>query len=251
MVDLRTSGRSGPFRSDEGVAQLRDDGGVSDVSTTHRSIVVEFRDAEQLLEFSWSHGQRAMWEAVPERERGKVRHQFTAAAQEAADPLGGITFTAGRPLHIGCPAVATEACISRPGGPTPNSWTIGATEVLVRELTYLAVLLACVLGTLPLEFLLQARVYRRWLQAVLAILPVAVIFILWDYFAARAGWWRFDRSYLTGVFAGPLPLEELLFFLVIPVCGLLTFEAVRHVQPQWAAGSVLADPELSSAGESR
>ncbi len=119
----------------------------------------------------------------------------------------------------------------------------------VRELTYLAVLLACVLGTLPLEFLLQARVYRRWQRAVLAVLPVALIFILWDYFAARAGWWRFDRSYLTGVFAGPLPLEELLFFLVIPVCGLLTFEAVRHLRPQWAAGSGSVDPEFPRVDE--
>jgi lycopene cyclase domain-containing protein len=115
--------------------------------------------------------------------------------------------------------------------------------VLVRDLTYLVVLLACVLGTLPLELLLHARVYRRWHRAVLAIVPVAVVFILWDYFAARAGWWRFDRNYLTGVFAGPLPLEELLFFLVIPVCGLLTFEAVRHLRPQWAAGSVIDESE--------
>ncbi len=121
----------------------------------------------------------------------------------------------------------------------------------MRESTYLVVLLACVLGTLPLEFLLQARVYRRWPRAVLAILPVAVIFILWDYLAARAGWWRFDRSYLTGVFAGPLPLEELLFFLVIPVCGLLTFEAVRHLRPQWAEGSGIAEPAVHVEDESR
>ncbi|MET3807705.1 lycopene cyclase domain-containing protein [Nakamurella sp. UYEF19] len=120
----------------------------------------------------------------------------------------------------------------------------------MRELAYLAVLLACVLGTLPLEFVLHAKVYRRWQRAVVAILPVAAVFLTWDYLATRAGWWHFDRSYLTGVFAGPLPLEELLFFLVIPVCGLLTFEAVRHLRPEWARGSVLAarraPPSVSS-----
>lgn len=105
----------------------------------------------------------------------------------------------------------------------------------MRELTYLVVLLACVLGTLPLKFVLRPRVCRRWQRAVVAILPVALIFILWGDFASRAGWWHFDRSYLTGVFAGPLPLEELLLFLVIPVCGLVTFEAIRHLRPQqWA-----------------
>jgi lycopene cyclase domain-containing protein len=126
-----------------------------------------------------------------------------------------------------------------------------ATEVRVRELTYLVVLLACVLGTLPLEFVLRAGVYRRWQRAIVAILPVGLIFVLWDYFATRAGWWRFDRSYLTGVFAGPLPLEELLFFLVIPVCGLLTFEAVRHLRPRWTDGSSIAEPEVTVGDEGR
>ena len=104
----------------------------------------------------------------------------------------------------------------------------------MRQLSYLAVLVVCVLGTLPLELLLQARVYRRWQRAALAILPVAAIFVLWDYLAARSGWWWFDDRYLIGVFLGPLPLEELMFFLVIPICGLLTFEAVRRLKPRWA-----------------
>ena len=68
----------------------------------------------------------------------------------------------------------------------------------------------------------------------LAILPVAAVFVLWDYLATAAGWWWFDDQYLTGVFLGPLPLEELMFFLVIPICGLLTFEAVRRLKPRWA-----------------
>ena len=111
----------------------------------------------------------------------------------------------------------------------------------MEHLSYLAVLVFCVLGTLPLELLLHARVYRRWRRALLAILPVAAIFVLWDYLAARAGWWWFDDRYLVGLFVGPLPVEELLFFLVIPVCGILTFEAVRHLRPGWAG-------QLDSAG---
>lgn len=106
----------------------------------------------------------------------------------------------------------------------------------MQQLSYLAVLVACVLGTLPLELLLHARVYRRWQRAALAILPVAAIFVTWDYLATHAGWWWFDERYLVGLFVGPIPVEELLFFLVIPVCGILTFEAVRRLRPDWAAG---------------
>jgi lycopene cyclase domain-containing protein len=107
----------------------------------------------------------------------------------------------------------------------------------VQQLSYLLVLAACVLGTLPLEFALCARVYRRWQRALLAVLPVAAVFVVWDYFAFRAGWWFFDSRYLVGVFVGRLPIEELLFFLVVPICGILTFEAVRHLRPAWAQRS--------------
>lgn len=116
----------------------------------------------------------------------------------------------------------------------------------VLHLTYLAVLLACIIGTLPLEFALRARVYRRWRRAAAAILPVAAVFVGWDYLAAIAGWWTFDPDYLIGIWIGDLPLEELLFFLVIPVCGILTLEAVRHLKPHWAGRSAdrKSDSEL-------
>ncbi len=82
MRDARTSGRRGSFSSDQGVARLLTDAGLADVRTTHHTVEAVFRDAEHLLEFSWSHGQRAMWEAVPESERPSLRQWITAAARE-------------------------------------------------------------------------------------------------------------------------------------------------------------------------
>ncbi len=120
----------------------------------------------------------------------------------------------------------------------------------MQQLSYALVLAACVLGTLPLEFALSARVYRRWQRALLAVVPVALLFVIWDYLAVGAGWWFFDSRYLIGLFVGKLPIEELLFFLVIPVCGILTFEAVRRLRPDWAKGSCLvqADSEPPVGG---
>jgi lycopene cyclase domain-containing protein len=102
---------------------------------------------------------------------------------------------------------------------------------------YLLILAACLIGTAPLEFVLHTRVYARWLRLVATLVPVALAFAAWDVAAIHAGWWHYDDRYLAGVtLPGRLPLEELLFFLVIPTCAVLTLEAVRARKPHWLIG---------------
>jgi lycopene cyclase domain-containing protein len=104
----------------------------------------------------------------------------------------------------------------------------------LMHLTYLALLAACFVGTLPLEFVLHTRVYARWRQLVATLVPIVVIFGAWDLLAIHQGTWRYNSRYLVGVtLPGHLPLEELLFFLVIPTCSILAFEAVRVRKPEW------------------
>jgi lycopene cyclase domain-containing protein len=100
----------------------------------------------------------------------------------------------------------------------------------VRHLTYLAVLAGCAAGALWLEPVLRVGVLRRWRRLLLSVLPVAAVFVAWDLAATHAGHWTFDRGQVIGVaLPGGLPLEEVLFFLVVPVCAVLGFEAVRQV----------------------
>ncbi len=97
------------------------------------------------------------------------------------------------------------------------------------HLQYLALMAACVVVTLPLELVLGARVYRQARRAAIAIVPVALVFSAWDVVAIARNEWSFVGDYVTGVRLGSLPLEELVFFVTIPVCTLLTFEAVQRV----------------------
>jgi len=108
--------------------------------------------------------------------------------------------------------------------------------------TYLALMAACVLVTLPLELVLRARVYarpRRWLAS---LLPVFLVFGVWDYLAIRRGHWSYSPRYTSGVrfLGGVLPLEEVVFFLVVPTCAILTYQAVRRLGP--AGGRERPDP---------
>jgi len=104
------------------------------------------------------------------------------------------------------------------------------------HLIYVAVLVGCLLVTLPLEIVLRVRVYARWRRWLAAVLPVAICFVCWDLYAiSRHQWWYDGRQILGWRLAGRLPIEELLFFLVVPTCAILGFEAVRAVTG-WRAG---------------
>ncbi len=54
-------------------------------------------------------------------------------------------------------------------------------------------------------------------RAVLAILLVDLPFLSWDFLATKAGHWSFSDKFTTGVKVAALPIEEVLFFLAIPL----------------------------------
>ena len=60
-------------------------------------------------------------------------------------------------------------------------------------------------------------------------LPVALVFVVWDAIAIAANVWSYNPQYITGNRAArsPFRIEEVLFFIVIPICGLLTYSAVN------------------------
>ncbi len=95
---------------------------------------------------------------------------------------------------------------------------------------YLWVLAACLVVTAPLEVLFEARVYRRPARTLRALLPVVVAFYLWDVVAIHRGHWWFEERYVTGLrLPGDVPIEELAFFVVVPLCALLTYESVANL----------------------
>ena len=114
------------------------------------------------------------------------------------------------------------------------------------HLAYLGVLLFIVCGTIWLEFAVRTRVLQRVRRLALAILPVAILFIAWDAYAISRGQWTFDRERVTGWHLPfDLPVEEVLFFIIIPVAAILTYEAVRS-STGWPGGDESADEQQST-----
>jgi lycopene cyclase domain-containing protein len=101
----------------------------------------------------------------------------------------------------------------------------------------MAMLLFTVVGSFWLEIFLKVAVLKRMKRAVVTIAPVAAIFLLWDLYAIHAGHWHFDKKQILGIYLpGQIPLEEFLFFVVVPLAAIMTIEAVRRVNSHWNVG---------------
>ncbi len=95
---------------------------------------------------------------------------------------------------------------------------------------YLLVLVACLAVTAPLEWVIGARVYRRPRRLALTLAIAMTPFVIWDLVGIARGHWDFSPRYTLGLdLGGVMPLEELLFFVVIPICALLTHQAVLRL----------------------
>lgn len=90
---------------------------------------------------------------------------------------------------------------------------------------YLILLACCLLVTLPLEFFGEG-VYRQPRRLLRALAPVVAVFLIWDAIAIAGNVWDYNPRYISGIDVPFMPLEEFLFFVVIPICGLLTYNAV-------------------------
>jgi lycopene cyclase domain-containing protein len=105
-------------------------------------------------------------------------------------------------------------------------WEVGGLD----HFQYLLLMAACLLITLPLEFVLGARVYRRAAGLAFALIPVVIIFSAWDIIGILRDHWSYSVRFTTGVkLIFGMPIEELVFFIVVPICGLLTYEAVGQM----------------------
>ena len=102
--------------------------------------------------------------------------------------------------------------------------------VRMARLQYSGLMIACLVLTLPLEFVFGARVWRQPRRLAIAVLPVLTLFVVWDLWATHRGTWSFNPDYTIGwTLPGGMVVEEFLFFVTIPVCTLLTLESVRQV----------------------
>ncbi len=90
VLDARTSGQQGPFASDRGVEDLFTKAGLVEVRTAHLALRTVLTGPGQWRDFSWSHGQRGLWEAAGVEHHATLLADALTLLEAAREPDGTV-----------------------------------------------------------------------------------------------------------------------------------------------------------------
>ncbi|MBK7882946.1 MAG: lycopene cyclase domain-containing protein [Chitinophagaceae bacterium] len=97
--------------------------------------------------------------------------------------------------------------------------------------TYLIILAASLVGPLLLSFDKKVAFYKKWKYLFPAMVIPALFYIAWDIYFTAKGIWSFNENCITGIKLSNLPVEEVLFFFVVPYCCIFIYECLRSYFP--------------------
>lgn len=98
--------------------------------------------------------------------------------------------------------------------------------------TYFSILLGSLLFPLILSFDKKVHFYKKWKYVFPAMIIPAVLYIVWDSWFTEIGVWSFNPAYIAGIHFFGLPVEEIIFFFVVPYCCIFIYECIRCYFPQ-------------------
>jgi lycopene cyclase domain-containing protein len=91
-----------------------------------------------------------------------------------------------------------------------------------------------------LSFDKKLQFWRQWKHLFPAMIPVAALYIISDIYLTQAGVWGFNPEYHSQAVIFGLPLEEWLFFIVIPYASIFLHETFALYFPWLKVNSTAA-----------
>ncbi|MEO5977584.1 MAG: lycopene cyclase domain-containing protein [Chryseolinea sp.] len=94
---------------------------------------------------------------------------------------------------------------------------------------YLTIELLALALPLCASFNKNAPFYKKWKYFGVALTITTIFFLIWDWIFIDLEVWGFNPGYISGIFIGPLPIEEILFFICIPYASVFTYFTMNHL----------------------
>ena len=100
------------------------------------------------------------------------------------------------------------------------------------EALYLILLL--VSFSLPFGYSFEKKMHfiEHWKIVFSVISIVAIVYIVWDVIFTKIGVWGFNPNYYLGITIFNLPIEELLFFFLIPYASIFIHYSLQYFFPK-------------------
>ena len=93
--------------------------------------------------------------------------------------------------------------------------------------TYGLILLASISIPFLASFHPKIKFYKNFKQVLITSVITGIPFLIWDSLFSKNKIWEFNSQKVSHIFIAGMPIEELLFFLVIPFCCLLIYEIIQ------------------------
>jgi lycopene cyclase domain-containing protein len=84
------------------------------------------------------------------------------------------------------------------------------------------------LPVMILAWFWKINYYRNIKSLLISIFIVGTAYIIWDVIVTEIGHWAFNDDYLIGLRILGLPLEEILFFIVVPFACIFIYENLNY-----------------------
>jgi len=91
---------------------------------------------------------------------------------------------------------------------------------------YALLLLGSIMVPLSFSFDRKLQFYKQWKYLIPALVIVAMVYLIFDYLFTTKGFWGFNPAYHSSYVWFGLPVEEWLFFMIIPYASIFLHDSI-------------------------
>lgn len=99
---------------------------------------------------------------------------------------------------------------------------------LENKFFYFVLLFVTILYPLLQSFERRIKYHTKWNYVLFSASVMMLLFIPWDIWFAKQSVWSFNKAYTIGFFIFYLPIEEWLFFIIVPFACVFIYEVLNY-----------------------